>query len=135
MTKDSPHVEQLRARLASLTHNATPAIIVANELGLIQHIDPELARALHWRLDELLDQPLTTIIPRRFRDAHNLGFSRFLTTHEATMLDRPLNLWVATSSGQELRAEHYITGLLVDGTWLFGATIEIRGEEAQGNAR
>lgn len=135
MTQASPHVDRLRARLATLTHDEAPAIIVANEVGLIEHVDPELARSLRWRVDQLLDQPLTTIIPRRFRDAHNLGFSRFLVTREPTLLERRLRLWVATASGDELRAEHVITGLLVERGWVFGATIEVVGKEAGIDAR
>ncbi|NVB79849.1 MAG: hypothetical protein HOV81_15745 [Kofleriaceae bacterium] len=135
MTEASPHVDRLRARLATLTHHAVPSIIVANEIGLIEHVDPELARSLRWRVDQLLDQPLTTIIPRRFRDAHNLGFSRFLMTREPTLLDRPLGLWVATASGDELRAEHVITGMLVERGWVFGATIDVVGEEVALDAR
>lgn len=135
MTEANPHVDRLRARLATLTHNGTPSIIVANEIGLIEHVDPELARALRWRVDQLVDQPLTTIIPRRFRDAHNLGFSRFLMTREPTLLERPLGLWVATASGDELRAEHVITSLLVERGWLFGATIDVIGQEEAVDAR
>lgn len=124
------YVERLRARLASLTHEAAPAIVVADQLGLILHVDAELATSLDWRVDQLVDQPLTLLIPPRFRDSHHLGFSRFLTTREPTLLDRAVRLWVATGSGAELQAEHVITGLCIDDCWLFAATIEIRERDA-----
>lgn len=113
-----------------MTHNATPAIVVADQLGLILHVDPELAESLAWRVDQLLDQPLTLLIPRRFRDAHHLGFSRFLMTREPTLLDRAVKLWVATGSGGELPAMHMITGLPIEDGWLFAATIELRDDAA-----
>lgn len=119
-------LEQLRARLAAVARLDSP-LIVADQHGLIRHVDVALARDLEWQLDDLVGRPLTVIIPRRFHDAHHLGFSRFLTTGERVVLERPLALWVATRTGGELRVEHVITAIRRHDGWLFGAAIRTRG--------
>lgn len=119
-----------RRRLAELTGVVEPLVIAADELGLIVHVDPRLARTLGWRADELIGQPLTAIIPPRFRDAHHIGFSRFVTTGESTLLDRPVQLWIATRDGVERRVEHVITANRVPDGWLFAAAI--RAEAGDG---
>jgi PAS domain S-box-containing protein len=119
-------LEQLRARLAAVSRLVSP-LIVADQHGLIRYVDAPLARDLEWQVDDLVGRPLTAIIPRRFHDAHHLGFSRFLTTGERVVLERPLALWVTTKSGGELRVEHVITAIRRLDGWLFGAAIRTRG--------
>lgn len=102
-------------------------LIVADQHGLIRYVDAALAHDLEWRVEDLVGRPLTAIIPRRFHDAHHLGFSRFLTTGERVVLERPLALWVTTRTGGELRVEHVITALRRPDGWLFGAAIRTRG--------
>lgn len=123
MELKTSHLEELRARLAELTRLAAPTIIVADSLGLIAHVDPPLAQLLGWRADELVGRALSTIIPLRFREAHHLGFSRFLTSGEPTLMGRPLEMAIATRDGKELTAEHVITAFRVDERWVFGASI------------
>jgi hypothetical protein len=120
-------LERLRVRLARLTRTEAPPFVAADAWGLITHVDRPLADALGWPVDDLVGQPLTAIIPRRFRDAHHVGFARFLSTGVPTLLDRPLAFWVATRGGQEWRAEHVITAIEGERGWLFGAVIRTEG--------
>lgn len=121
----SPDLARLRARLVELTRDENPSVIVADELGMIAHIDQDLARALGWPAEELIGRPLTTIIPPRFRDAHHVGFSRFLCTHQPTVLERPLMLSVLNRRGDELVAEHVIVAIASANGWLFAAAIRL----------
>ena len=105
-------------------------LVVADQRGLIAHVDAPLARALGWRADELVGLPLTTIIPPHLRDAHHLGFSRFLKTHQPTLLERTLSLSVATRAGDELSAEHVITAIRIEAGWLFAAAIRLQASHA-----
>lgn len=122
------HLEQLRSRLATIGRAGVP-LIVADKHGLIFHVDAPIAHTLGWRVEELVGRPLTTIIPRRFRDAHHLGFSRFLATGERALMERPLALWAVTRTGTELRIEHVITAIRAGDSWLFGAAIDVRGAD------
>lgn len=119
-------LEQLRARLATVSLETAP-LIVADQHGLIRHVDPPLAHDLGWPVEDLVGRPLTAIIPKRFHDAHHLGFSRFLTTGQRSVMERPLALWVLTRTGGELHVEHVITAIRRADGWLFGATIRTGG--------
>ncbi len=122
------HIEQLRHRLAAIGHPDVP-VIVADWHGLILHVDAAIAYSLEWRVEDLVGRPLTTIIPRRFHDAHHLGFSRFLATGERVLMERPLALWAVTRTGTELRIEHVITAIRAEDGWLFAAAIRTRGPD------
>jgi PAS domain S-box-containing protein len=119
-------LEQLRARLATVTLTDVP-VIVANRHGLILYVDPPIAHVLEWHVDELVGRPLTAIIPRRFHDAHHLGFSRFLATGQRVLMERKLGLWAVTRTGTELHVEHVITAIQSEAGWLFAAAIRVNG--------
>lgn len=57
------------------------------------------------------------------RDSHNVGFSRFLTTEQATIAGKPLALSVLRKDGKTVDAEHFILAEKRDGQWVFAATI------------
>jgi PAS domain S-box-containing protein len=124
-TRTSDVIEQLRARLVELTGNAGCEIVVADSLGVINHVDQLLARSLGWSADELVGRALTTIIPPRFRDAHYLGVSRFLCTGRHTVLERALSMRVMTRKGEEVPAEHMITAMRASEGWTFAAAIRL----------
>lgn len=98
-------------------------MIVADELGLIAHVDDSLERDLEWPHGELVGRPLTAIIPPRFRDAHQIGFARFLATRTPALLERPLAFVVLNGRGEERTAEHFITAKSTAGGWLFASSI------------
>ena len=131
-TTDLEILARLRMRLAELTELANPTIIAADDHGLITYIDAPLARALGWSAEELVGRSLTTIIPRRFRDAHHIGFSRFLTTGEPRLLERTIALSVSTRGGEEMRVQHVITAVRVGPRWVFAASIRPEVAGARG---
>ena len=98
-------------------------VVIADDEDFIVHVNAPLEALFGWRREELVGQPLTTLIPSTLRDAHNLGFSRFLLTGKATLLDRPITLRAVTKDGAELEAEHVIFAEQREGRWMFGATI------------
>jgi PAS domain S-box-containing protein len=116
--------------LVELTNRALVAVLVADHVGLIAHVDAPLAQALGWCAHELVGRPLATIIPPHLQDAHHLGFSRFLTTHQPMVLERRLTLSVATRAGTELSAEHVITAIRIETGWLFAAAIRMQDSHA-----
>lgn len=105
------------------------AAILANEEGCVLRVNPPFERLFGWNPQEILGQPLTVIIPKNLRDAHQLGFSRFLMTGRATLLNQRLTLKAVTKDGREFDAEHFIIAEQRDGHWLFAATIRpVTGE-------
>ncbi len=68
------------------------AIVIADHCGLITYVNAEFEQLFGWRSQEIINQPVLTIIPSRFHDAHNIGFSRLVVTEQSLSLNRPFNL-------------------------------------------
>ncbi|HUQ79045.1 MAG TPA: PAS domain S-box protein [Patescibacteria group bacterium] len=98
-------------------------MITADHHGYVTSINRSFEEAYGWTAADLVGQPLPTIIPRRFHDAHHTGFARFLTTGTPTLLGQPLPLAVMTKDGRELVAEHVIVATEAGDHWEFGAII------------
>ncbi len=108
-------------------------VVIVNSLGIITYVNGAFEDAMGWESPAILGRSLTLIIPEYLRDAHNLGFSRFLTTEQPTLLEHPIQLKAVDRNGREFVAEHFIIAEKVDGEWCFGATIkELDGEERSG---
>lgn len=102
--------------------NDAPAVVV-DDKGSITYVNKHFQDLFGWNESEILGRSLATIIPSNLHDAHNLGFSRFLASGKATLLNKPLKLKAVTKAGKEFEAEHYIIAEEKNGKWQFGATI------------
>lgn len=110
-----------------LTKQDIPVIAI-DEHGIITYTNQAFTRAYGWHDKELLGEVITRIMPPHMRDAHNFGFSRFLTTENPRILNQPLSLPVYCKDGETVDAEHFITGEKVDAKWRFAATITPMGK-------
>ena len=72
----------------------------------------------------MLGRSLTeTIIPARYRDAHNQGMQRYLATGEANVLNKRIELFALHAAGHELPVEVSITPIRTGSTTGFSAFI------------
>lgn len=97
-----------------------------DEGGLFNYVNHAFEQTYGWTKEELLGKSVTTIMPPNFRDAHHIGFSRFLITEKATIAGKPLPLAVLFKDGRIHDAEHFILTDKKDGKWRFAATISVR---------
>lgn len=98
-------------------------VVAIDGQGLITYVNESFVKAYGWYKQDIIGQVITVIMPSHMRDAHNFGFSRFLITEQARILDKPLTLPVLCKNGTVTTAEHYITGDKRHNTWRFAATI------------
>ncbi|ASQ47077.1 PAS domain-containing protein [Legionella clemsonensis] len=98
-------------------------VVIADHHGLITYVNPIFEKVFEWTLTEIKKKPIAIIIPPRFHDAHNLGFSRFLSTGQPTLLATPLHLSAVTKKGKEFNAIRTIFAEQIEDQWIFGATI------------
>jgi len=112
---------------------ASPVIIVDHE-GTVVHINQIFEKTWGWQKEKLVGQTLTTIIPSNLKDAHHMGFSRFLLTGKPTILNQGIELAIVLADGTEAVAEHFIVAEKINGNWVFGATIKPL-EDHDGNSR
>lgn len=92
--------------------------------GVIQDINAAFEDMFGWSREKLKGKMLTIIIPERLRNAHHMGFSRFLTTEKATILEQSLDLHIVSGDGGERPARHFITAFKENGRWFFAASIQ-----------
>ena len=98
-------------------------IVIANDRGLITHINQRFEEVLEWTSQDVVGELITIILPSSFRDSHNLAFSRFQSSEKATVLNHPVELLTITKSQQEIVTEHYIIAEKIEGEWVFGAML------------
>lgn len=99
------------------------ATIFADEDGFICRINRCFEKTFNWAPEQLEGQLLTMIMPPAFRDAHTMGFSRFVTTGKRTLPEHPLDLEVTCGTGETIPSRHTIVGTQRDGTWFFAGKI------------
>jgi len=99
-----------------------PAVIIDHR-GFIVFVNRSFEAAFGWQSADIIGEPVTTIIPSVMRDAHNLGFSRFLTTGQPNILNQSINLTAMNRAGEVFEAEHYIIAEQQNDEWVIGATI------------
>lgn len=79
--------ERLKERegnLQQLLTHAPDAIIVIDKQSIIRYWNPKAEKIFGWSEKEVLGKNLAdTIIPAQYREAHNKGMNRYLSTGEA----------------------------------------------------
>ncbi len=122
----TPSIEELQ-------RSDRPFVLVDHG-GLVLAINQAFQEAYGWEEKDLLDQPLSMILPEAFQMSHHLGFSRFQATELSTILAHPLRLKTACRDGSVCVSEHYIVAEKHGDNWLFGATLTPLPEGTQPDA-
>lgn len=92
---------QFKAFAASIRY----AVIVANENGIIVDHNPAALIIFGYEEDELRGQPLTILMPERFRNGHVDGLRRFTTTRVPKLLGTTFNIYAQHKDGHEFPIE------------------------------
>jgi two-component system sensor histidine kinase/response regulator len=119
--------EELRAseeRRRLILDNAHDAFIAMSADGLITEWNRHAEITFGWSRAEAIGRVLSeTIIPPKFREAHNRGLARFLATAEGPVLNRVLEVPALHRDGSEFPAEISIAPVRVGEHYLFAAFI------------
>jgi PAS domain S-box-containing protein len=99
-------------------------VVAIDQESLFTFINKAFTDEYGWTEKDLLGKPVIEIMPKHMRSAHNIGFSRFLTTETSVLLGKPLPLKIRYKNGREELANHIIIGDKENGRWTFSAVIE-----------
>lgn len=99
-------------------------VVVIDQESIFTFINDAFQKEYGWTSDDLLGKPVTVIMPEHMRNAHYIGFSRFLTTETSELLGKPLPLAVRYKDGTDSTSDHFILGEKKHGRWRFGAIID-----------
>ncbi|HEX2570435.1 MAG TPA: PAS domain S-box protein [Polyangia bacterium] len=98
---DVPH----DIEVGRLLEGFSDAIVAADTAGRIVYANRATGRLFGWSPEELLGQPLTVLMPPRWRAAHQAGFHRYVTTHEARIIGRTIRVPGLRKDGAEIDVE------------------------------
>jgi PAS domain S-box-containing protein len=92
-------------RFRSIVQSTSDAIVIAEDSGKIVFWNHGAQEMFLYERDEVLGQPLTMIMPARYREAHQRGLERVTVTGEFRMLGRPVELCGLRKDGTEFPLE------------------------------
>ena len=111
-------------RLRRVLDTAYDAFVAIDESGVITDWNAQAEETFGWTKHEAIGRPLAdTIIPPRYRAAHLAGLARFLSTGQATVLDRRIELSAVHRDGHEFPVEFAIRSLNIGAAVAFNAFI------------
>ena len=107
---------QAEARRAAILDSALDSIVSVDHDGRITEFNPAAERTFGYRRDDVVGRQLADIIiPPSFREAHRLGFARYLATGEARVIGRRIEMTAIRAGGTEFPVELAITRVPLDG--------------------
>ncbi len=109
----------------AVAETAADAIVSADKRGHITYFNPGAERIFGYAARDVIGSPLTLLMPQRFHEAHRQGLSRFLSTGQARVIGRTVELVGQRKEGTEFPlelslaswkagGETYFTGILRD---------------------
>lgn len=81
---------------------STRAVAAADAANRIVAVSPPLAALVGWDAAELVGRRVVTLVPPELREAHVAAFSRYLSSGEARILGRPLEVPVLCRDGSRV---------------------------------
>lgn len=82
----------LEAKLTAVVQFTPDALVLANAEGHIVFWNTGAERMFGYKQEDALGQPLTLIVPPRYREAHTQGFQRICQTGESKLIGRTVEL-------------------------------------------
>lgn len=92
-------------RFQAVFHAAIDAIVLANHQGRIISWNPAAEEMFGYSSEEIFGQPLTVLMPSRYREAHVNGMARLQQIGEARVLRKTVTLHGLRKNGQEFPIE------------------------------
>ncbi len=116
---------------------ALDAVVVIDQRGVVQFWNKQAEHTFGWRATEILGQNLVPfIIPPAFREAHQQGMARYLTTGEESVLKKRIEITALRRDGTEFPVELTITPVRTECEVRFSAflrdiTERVRSEQSK----
>ena len=112
-------------RFRALAESANDAIVTIDDKGRIVYCNVGLERIFGYSSREVVGERVTLLIPERFRNSHEVGLARFLSTGESRMVGWTVELTGQRRNGTEFPVElslatwktdegTFVTGILRD---------------------
>ncbi|MBL4715753.1 MAG: PAS domain S-box protein [Bacteroidia bacterium] len=119
-------------RIQKILNSALDAVVVINNKGTITNWNPQAEIIFGWKLAEIIGKDLSsTIIPKKYREAHKKGFDHYLKTGNGPALNRRLKISGLHQNGIEFPIELTIIPNKQNGREFFSAFIRDLSEQVK----
>jgi PAS domain S-box-containing protein len=109
-------------RTRMLFDTALDAVVSMDESGRITSWNAQAEAIFGWKREEAIGRKLAdTIVPAAFREAHQRGLARFLTTGETKVLGSRIEITALARDGREFPVELAIVPIEHEGRYEFSA--------------
>lgn len=112
------------ARTRTVLHDAMDAVVVMDDQGMISGWNKQAETIFGWEVVEVLGRNLVeTVVPPQHRAAHLQGVARYLSTGEANVLNKRIEISALRKDGTEFPIELTITPLKLERGMFFSAFV------------
>jgi PAS domain S-box-containing protein len=119
--------------LDAIVRSAADAIVTADASGNIVTWNPSAQRLFGYDEGEVLGKSLKTLVPNRFRSAHEEGLSRVVETGETRIIGRTVEVFGLHEDGHEFPIELSLATWLEDDERFFSGIIRDITERSEMN--
>ena len=117
-------LRRVEQQARSIVESALDAVVAMDADGIITDWNNEAEKIFGWtRLEALGRRMSETIIPARYRSAHEKGMHHFLQTGEGRVLNQRIEITALRRDGEEFPVELTITPLKFAEDWIFSAFV------------
>ena len=133
MSQESASTE---ARLRVIIDSALDAVVTTDARSVITGWSAHAETLFGWRADEALGRTLNeTIIPPRYRQAHDAGVRRYLQTGEGPILNQRIEITALRRDGREFPVELTVAAARSSDGMIFSAFIRDISDWRRAEAR
>ncbi|MCB0918839.1 MAG: PAS domain S-box protein [Actinobacteria bacterium] len=119
----SQHRSADEALFRELIENASDAIVVVNESGIIRLVNRQVEPLLGWKREELVGRHVETLIPEQARGRHPTFRQRYLQDPEPRPMGAMAQLAALTKDGNEIPVDISLSPMRSGGELLVSAAI------------
>ncbi len=116
-------LRESEARYRTLTEVDPDGMVVMDDTGIIVSANPAMERIFGYTHEELVGEPLSVLVPERFREAHSKGIQRYLATGRRNIPWTGIELPGLTRSGREIATEIAFGEYVHEGRHVFAGFI------------
>jgi PAS domain S-box-containing protein len=115
-TQSDAALKRSEARKAAILDSVLDCIVTIDHEGCFTEFNPAAERTFGYRRDEVVGKQMTdVIIPPSLREEHRRDLARCLTSDEARVLGRRVEMTAVRADGSEFPVEVTITRIPLDG--------------------
>jgi two-component system sensor kinase len=119
-------------RTRAIVESALDAVVTMDERGIVTGWNSQAVSMFGYQEQEISGRLLSeTILPHRYREAHNAGLERFLSCGDGPILNRRVELSALHKDGREFPIELSVTTLTIEGRKVFSAFLRDISERKQ----